>query len=289
MPEHARTAPKQSSATTAAWAVLIGMGGTTVTFNIFHAVHAGQMLTLLALLYGIAPVFAAMGLSHIVAAHKAGWFLQAATFAVMLGAMALSIGAVAAVVGPTGGPVLRWLFGAVLDAAALIALRVILSGHERNAAESTALQAAERTAAEASGAAQDAAGKALALEADLVAVSAELTAANGALQALRMSAPSPRSRRSAGGAPKARRSADTADLTVELRALQMLDAHPELRSKGQATELARKLGISPGYGRKLHLRLTAEERPGGAPQERSGERSQEHAEERSSRPAQERE
>jgi hypothetical protein len=290
MPDHARTAPKQSSATTAAWAVLIGMGGTTVTYNIFHAVHHGPMPKSLALplglLYGIAPVFAAMCLSHLVAARKGDHIMQGLAFAVMLGAMGLSIGAVGTVVRPVAGPYLCWLFGAVLDAAALIALRMLLSGHERKAAEATALEAAERAAAEAGGAAQEAAGKAAALEAELAAVSAELAAVKGALEPLRAAVPNPRSRRSGSGGPKARRSApgsgDTADLTVELRALQMLDAHPELRSKGQGTELARKLGVSASYGRKLHSRLTAEERPGGALQERSGERGQEHTEERSS-------
>jgi len=137
------------SAAPAAWAVLVGMGGTSVTFNIWHATHAGRMLVPLALLYGIAPVFAAMGLSHMVAAHKGGKLMQWVTFGVMLGAMGLSIGAIAAVVGPTAGPALRWLFGAVLDAAALLALRVVLSEHEREAARSAARQAAAEAMARA--------------------------------------------------------------------------------------------------------------------------------------------
>lgn len=144
--------------------------------------------------------------------------------------------------------------------------------------DASAVEAAEQ-------AARASAGKAAALEEELATVSAELAATKGALEALQTAVPNPRSRRAAGSAPKARRSAhgsgDTADLTVELRALQMLDAHPELRHKGQGTELARKLGVSPSYGRKLHSRLTTEERPGGALQERAGERGQERTEKRS--------
>ena len=125
IPTHARPA---------AWGVLAAMGGTTLTFNVWHATHAGHMMLPLALLYGFAPVLAAMGLSHIVAAHQGGAFMKAAAFAVMAGAMALSMGATAAVVRPTGGPLLCWLFGIVIDAAALVALQVILSPESRAAA-----------------------------------------------------------------------------------------------------------------------------------------------------------
>jgi hypothetical protein len=125
--------PPQPQARAAAWGVLIAMGGTTMTFNIWHATHAGHMPIGLALLYGMSPVLAAMGLSHIVAAHQGGTFMKAVTFTVMLGAMALSIGATGDVVGSAAGP-LRWLFGGVLDAAALVALQVILSPASRAAA-----------------------------------------------------------------------------------------------------------------------------------------------------------
>ena len=118
----------------AAWAVLAITGGTTLTFNVWHATHAGHMILALALLYGFAPVLAAMGLSHIVAAHQGGTFMKTAAFAVMAGAMALSMGATAAVLRPAAGPVFCWLFGIVIDAAALVALQVILSPESRAAA-----------------------------------------------------------------------------------------------------------------------------------------------------------
>ena len=147
IPTHARPA---------AWGVLAAMGGTTLTFNVWHATHAGHMMLPLALLYGFAPVLAAMGLSHIVAAHQGGAFMKAAAFAVMLGGMALSMGATAAVVRPTAGPVLCWLFGIVIDAAALVALQVILSPESRAAAKA-ARRAAQGAVMEAvSGATTDA-------------------------------------------------------------------------------------------------------------------------------------
>ena len=131
----------------------------------------------------------------------------------------------------------------------------------------------------------EAAEERAAVEAELARMSAELTAANATAEALRTAARERRRGRSGSGAPKARKSAqgsgDTEDMTTEFRAIQMLDAHPELRAKGQGAELARRLGVSPAHGRRLHGRLTAEERPDSALNERSPERGDERTEERS--------
>lgn len=143
VPSHARPA---------AWAVLVAMGGTTMTFNIWHATHAGHMNPWLAPLYGMSPVLVAGGLSHMVSAHRGGPFMKTVTFIVMLGAMALSIGATGDVVAGAAGP-MRWLFGGVLDAAALLALQVIMSPESRAAAraarkatiEAAAVPSAEAT------------------------------------------------------------------------------------------------------------------------------------------------
>lgn len=124
----------------AAWLVLAVAGATTVAFNVWHAVHAG-MPAPLAPLEGVAPVMVAMGLSHVVAAYRGGWFLKAATFAVMLAAMVLSLDATGSVVRPALGRS-WWLFGGVVDAAALVALQVILSPESRAAAK--ALRQASR-------------------------------------------------------------------------------------------------------------------------------------------------
>lgn len=148
-PEHAKSrddSNPQAHARGAAWIVLVGAGATTMSFNIWHAVHTGMPLGL-ALLYGTAPVALAMGLSHIVAAHEGGWFMKGTTFAVMIGAMVLSVSATGDVVHSSTGR-LWWLFGAVVDAAALVALQVILSPASRAAAKA-AKKATPDAAAEA--------------------------------------------------------------------------------------------------------------------------------------------
>lgn len=299
----------KSSAKAAAWSVLITMGGTSVTLNIYDATHSKPALMwLIAGLRGFAPVFAAMGLSEAAARFDGGKTFRAVAFAIMTGAMLLSASAVANVLRPSYpahalGLIMSWLFGIVLDAAALTGLWIILTERERRReaerqgeADDAAQAMAEAVAAAEERAAQEwelerarlAAEMAEAraeMEAELARASTDLAAANATAEALRSAAPPGRSRRKARPAPRVRPAApgaaDTADLTTELRALQMLDAHPELRAKGQGSELARRLGVSPGYGRKLHLRLTAEDRPDSTPQERSGERGDERTEERS--------
>jgi hypothetical protein len=125
------TQPGQSHARGVAWTVMFCATGTSVTYNIFHVVTRDHMNIWLALLFGIIPPGIAMGLSHIVI-HKSGW-LKALTFVVMLGSMALSIAAVAAVVHSKAEPWQGWLFGGVLDSAGILSLAVILSGPEKAA------------------------------------------------------------------------------------------------------------------------------------------------------------
>ena len=129
-PSHARTTAG-TPGLGAAWAILIGAGATSITYNVTHAVHGGALNVGLALVYGIAPVYVSALLSHVVAVHGGGKFMQGITFVLMLGAMALSIGATAAVVQPVAGAWMQWLFGIVIDGAALVALRVILSSRGR--------------------------------------------------------------------------------------------------------------------------------------------------------------
>ena len=75
---------------------------------------------------GVVPVALAMIVSHLVATSSAGRFLKGVTFAVMIGALALSVHATGTVVAPATGP-LWWLYGAVIDTAALVSLQVLLS------------------------------------------------------------------------------------------------------------------------------------------------------------------
>ncbi len=309
MAEHRKTAPGKSSAKVPAWAVLITMGGTSIVLNFWDATHSAHPLFLLvAGLRGFAPVFAAMFISEAGARFDGGQVVRRVCFAIMVGAMFLSASAVANVLRPSYPPgwlglIMSWLFGIVLDAAALTGLWIILTERERRREAERAEEArdAEGEMAEAVAAAEaraaelaqgeraaleaEAAEERAAVEAELAAARTDLAAANATVDALRTAAPKTRSRRKARPAPKERATApgaaDTADLTTEFRAVQMLDAHPELRAKGQASELARRLGVSPGYGRKLHLRLTAEERPDSALNERSLEQGDERTDERS--------
>ena len=119
----------------AAWLVVAFAGITMVAFNMWHAIHGGIPVAL-AVLFGLAPVVLAMGLSHVVAAYQGGWFMKGATFAIMLGAMVLSVRATGYVVRPATGDL--WpLFGIVTDSAALLALQVIMSPESRAAARAT--------------------------------------------------------------------------------------------------------------------------------------------------------
>jgi hypothetical protein len=169
-PAHARTA-RRPEGLIAAWLCMIIAGVTTVTFNVWHAFHSA-MAWPVAVLVGIAPVALAMVVSHLVAVSRAGKFLKTVTFAVMVGAMALSVRATGAVVAPAFGS-LWWLFGAVIDTGALVALQVLLS-LKAKAARDEAQRAADEAAA---------ADERTALRAELEALAAEVEPLREALAA----------------------------------------------------------------------------------------------------------
>jgi hypothetical protein len=157
----------------AAWLCLIIAGAATVTFNIVHACRSG-MASPLGWTEGVVPVALAMIVSHLVATSSAGRFLKGVTFAVMIGALALSVRATGTVVAPAAGP-LWWLYGAVVDTAALVSLQVLLALKAKAARE-----ARERAAADAA-----AADERAALRAALDAARAELTEAHAGLTTAR--------------------------------------------------------------------------------------------------------
>lgn len=109
----------------AAWLGLAVTGTTMVSFNMWHAEHVG-LPEYLAFLTGIGPVAVAMILSHIGAAGRRGKLFRAITFAVMGGAIVLSVRATGYVLGAALGWG-WWLFGGVTDVAALVCLHVILT------------------------------------------------------------------------------------------------------------------------------------------------------------------
>lgn len=292
MAEHAKKQKRRTEGLVAAWLGLITAGFTTVTFNVWHATHSG-MVTGLGIIEGIAPVALAMIVSHLVATYNGdgllGYVLRGGTFAVMIGAMILSVGATGAVVHPAARA-LWWLFGAVVDAAALACLQVLLSLRERAAREereragAEALAADERTGLRAEVgtlrdelAARDEAAKAAleSLRAQLETAHADLAEAltrkeELAARIAQMTAQKKRAK-AAGG------SAQAEDLTTEFRALDEMEKDPSLRGPRMGGELARRIGVSGATGRRLHARLTAHGQSAGSP----GERSPDAADERS--------
>lgn len=274
------------SAIKAAWAVLIGAGTITMVYNIWHATHAGHMIIGLALLYGFGPVFVAALLSHIVAEYDCGRFLKGIAFATMLGAMAMSIGATAWVLGPTAGPVLRWVFGAVLDTAALVSLRVILDSRKRHNAYTAELEAARAAAEESAGrerelqaqlaakpterlrleyrrtdedtaaieAGRRAAGQVAELNAELEAVRGKLAKAVQNRSKPRRGTGTKTGTSTGTGRPgTSRRDPGTDDLDTEARALAEIGADPTI----SGAELARRIGVTESYGRRLRRELAA--------------------------------
>jgi hypothetical protein len=290
MGSHALESAPKGGSKADVWFVLILTGGTSASLQMWHAVHAdkaGGLFWVVAALVGIVPAATAIGLSHVVVSHKNAVWLRVVTVGVMLAIMAASASAIAATVHPLEVKAFNWILALALDAAALACVWVLLGDSERKAAEASALELAQaeaeqarteaaQAAHEASGAAEKLASVRAALEADVTRLSAELAAANATAEALRQAA---HPRRSKGRsvlrkpAPVSRdQGADEQDLTAELRAIQMLDAHPELRAKGQGSELGRRLGISPAHGRRLHAALTSDEHAPEHPAQDTSER-----------------
>lgn len=178
----------------AAWLVLLVAGTTMVSYNLWHGFHSG-MPGYLALLDGTVPVLLALGLSHMVA--RRGRFLKIVTLAVMVGAMVLSVRATGYGVRPaTGG--LWWLFGAVVDTAALVALQVILTPAPVP-----------------------------------LPAPAPVAAPEPAPAATQERSPRPAPKRAGSG----RRSAPADDLTLEARALELLGKNPKMSGSALGREL----------------------------------------------------
>ena len=277
------TASTPRSVLAAAWAVMLGGGGTNIAFNVYHAVHWGNLALGFALLYGLVPVFISMCQSHIVAEHRgAGTTVKVITFALMTAAMANSAGSTATVLRPTAGPVLCWLFPVTLDAGALVALYVILNYRSRQAAEADEIERARTAVGEAAARAAQADADAAAVRGQLAAeraaaaeqlaaeqdraasIAADLAAVRAELQAVR---DAERERRRRGtksgtrGGTKRRSTAGTGggtnggtdDLSIELRAFEIVAARPTING----TELAQELGVSDGYGRRLRRQVAS--------------------------------
>jgi hypothetical protein len=274
-------------ARTAAWIVTVVMGGTTMAFQVYHAVELGHMPWPLAVLYGIVPLLIALLVLEIVAEwREAPWPAKAAAYAIMGAAMFLSASATGAVVLHAAPGHFSLLPGALLDAAELLAAFFILNGP-------SAAQAVAKAAARERELLGQAAAERSAREQSETSLRAELSdlraRAGHEIEALRSDRASAQrdlesaqretaealtraedlARRLAGAsahkkpakAPAGARNGGDDDLSLEMRALNLLVADPELRKPRMGGELARKLEVSPATGRRLHAKLSAQDLP----------------------------
>lgn len=273
-PQHARSADARDTTAIAAWAVLLGLGGTQITFNVADALRDASPSPV-RILAGVAPVAAAVLLSHLASSrHAAEWF-RWVVGAVMLVSMAVSIGATIQVTAPALHELWREIaLGVALDAASLLALWFIMDRHGAKAAAAAAVeqaQAAVQAAEERARAAQSQAREAIAeatARADEVsaesagtqerldAATTELAAVRAELQGLRSGL---NKRRSSGrksprssGARKPASSGDSSapedSLTTEARALTILAEEPDISGR----ELGLRLGgLTESYGCRL--------------------------------------
>lgn len=125
--EHSAAGAPLRRAHFTAWAVFLGMAGTSMVFQVFHSIHVGHMPWPLAYLYGIVPLAVSVGVLEVAAKWQSKG-AKAGAWLVTAGAMFLSAFATGAVTASAAPPHAELLFGAVLDAAALLTVRFILDG-----------------------------------------------------------------------------------------------------------------------------------------------------------------
>lgn len=133
-----------------AWAVFVSMAGTTMAFQVYHSVELGRMPWPLAVLYGVVPLCISMLLIEVVSGWEAApkW-TPAAAYLIIAGAMFLSAAATGAVVLRAAPPHSSLLFGVLLDGAAILAARFLMTAARRTAkAEAAAAEAVAKAEAE---------------------------------------------------------------------------------------------------------------------------------------------
>jgi|HubBroStandDraft_6_1064221.scaffolds.fasta_scaffold11889_7 hypothetical protein len=154
----------------------------------------------------------------------------------------------------------------------------------RNAAQRAAAEAAaadERTALRAQ--LEDALAAVAPLQADLETMRNELArvTAKAEAAAAKLEAMSAQRKRKRTAQRHTAKSAQEDDLTTEMRALTEMEKDPELRKPRMGGELARRLGVSASTGRRLHTKLTTQDRSGESLTERSAGDEHERSDERS--------
>jgi hypothetical protein len=275
-----------------AWTVFWVTAGSSVLYNCYHALVGQHMPWYTGVPEGFVPLLVAIGVLEFSGAWRENKVLQAAAWLVTSGAMAWSAFATNSVVHQ------GWAFGLIADTAALSAMYFLLNGPTaaqavasvaEKIAELTTAADAERASREQAQAAHRAAvsdvraragaeiearDRALADAAEALATArsdTEKATARVAVLERRLGGPARRSKAAPARSGTAPRSgtgtAPEDDLDLEARALKLLATNLDM----SGAELAEKLGISAGYGRKLRRRLTGD-RPSGSEQDRSEDR-----------------
>lgn len=268
MPQHAAPAVARSRHA-AAWVIMLGAGATGMAYNLYLALHGDHIgNVVLACLLGAMPMTLAMLLTHVVGDAAEEWMRWAA-LAIMLAAMYLSLSATATVVEPGAGKARAYVFGLMLDAAALLAFRVITAARQHDDAAAEAVSAAAEQARQARSDAADArahlaaaqgeleaagsaredarlarahaeesAARATALQDDLTAARSQL---DRALRTLERQKPAAYSRQ------RQPRASAGDDIATEFKVLDAVKENRDISGK----DLGAKVGVSEGHARKL--------------------------------------
>jgi hypothetical protein len=256
MGKHTKEEAMKTRARYSAWSVFIGMAGTTMSFQVYHSVKYGHMPSTLAYLYGIVP----LALSMLVIEFVSSWenaprWARPSAYLITGGSMFLSAAATGAVVFRAAPDHASLLFGLLLDGAAILAARFLMTGAQKAADTGEAALRAELAAA--SAARQQAEMDRDTARAEAGEVSARVAALEAKLEAaLKGNTGKPEPRK-----PRDRRRAGETDeqkLGTEAAALAILAEEPDI----EGSELGRRCGTTPGYGRTLKRRL-APAAPGG--------------------------
>lgn len=280
MPNMGKHSPAEAANTRArvsAWLVFLSMAGTTMSFQVYHSIEHGKMPWPLAVLYGIVPLLISMLVIEVVS----GWddapkWAQGGAYLIIGGAMFLSAAATGAVVLHAAPNHSSLLFGLLLDGAAILAARFLMTAAKRTAAMAQAAFAAameaeriarqqaeagtETARAEVAGwrtAAAEATAKAEELAQQLADVKADTEGGSAGRRGSGSAG-----RHKGGSAARSRTkdpAAQAAEAVTYAEAELILAAEPGI----SGSELGRKLGTTPGYGRTLKRKLTQVGQGGG--------------------------
>lgn len=273
MPRMGKHSPAEAASKRAracAWAVFVSMAGTTMSFQVYHSIKHGHLPPPLAVLYGVVPLVISMLLIEVIS----GWedapkWTRGAAYLIIAGSMYLSAAATGAVVLKAAPPHSSLLFGLLLDGAAILAARFLMTGVKRAA---SAQLAALQSAADAERQARlqaDAERDAMLRERDTARAEVAASVAREATlaeEAERLKADAERRQGDTAKATPARRRGDAgprrsvtqdplsaaAEVVTLEQARAILEAEPDIAG----SELGRRLGFKPSYGRTLKQKVT---------------------------------